>query len=375
MRAQRLGVAGLEQHPERALAQDLLVDGQPAGDRDRARAQRAHEQARGRGLAARRGDQDVRAREHVHLVGLRRRHHLDAVAQARAQSARAPAGGGRVDRRPPVGVRGQAAQGAQEHALRLALLVIAERDPQRPAGRGAGRRLGAGEHDVVRRRERPLHQRARRLERGGARVEAAEEALHEPARDLRRDDALRRRVERADVERARVAERHRRGARRERLVHVHEVQRRVRQHLLERAGDVERRRRRRSPPRRREREQLADRQHAHAAVVGEELAGPDEPAGLAHERGRARRREHQQAVPRARELIAQRRDERVDLVRVLPRVRRDLRDGEAVAHQRARVSGRAARVSRSRWRNGPPPRARGPRGRGSRPRAYASAWR
>ena len=59
------------------------------------------------------------------------------------------------------------------------------------------------------------------------RVEAAEEQLDEPARDLRREHALGGRVEAADVQRARVPQRRGRCARRERLVHVHDVERRA----------------------------------------------------------------------------------------------------------------------------------------------------
>jgi hypothetical protein len=229
------------------------------------------------------------------------------------------------------------AQRTQEEPQRLPVLVVDEREPQRPCGAllPRGRRARSRADDVVAGRERAFHQLARRGERRRPRVEAAEEALDEPPRHLRGDDALGRRVERPDVERAGVAQRQRGGARRERLVDVHEVERRPAQHVVERAPDVQRRGRRHAAPRRRERQQLADGEHAHAAAGVEELAGPDQPARLAHQLRGAGRRENDHPVPAPGQLGRQRAHERVDLVLVLPRMGRDLRDGEAVAHHRA----------------------------------------
>ena len=90
--------------------------------------------------------------------------------------------------------------------------------------------------------------------RGDPRVEPPEEHLDEPARDLRREHPLGRRVERADVQRARVAQRGGRRTRRERLVHVDEVERRVVEQRLDRARHVDR--------------------HRHAAAAPPEPAGP-----------------------------------------------------------------------------------------------------
>ncbi len=81
-------------------------------------------------------------------------------------------------------------------------------------------------HQAVVAREVVGHQLGGRRQAGRARVQAAEEALDEAARHQRREQPLGGRVERADVERARVAQRGVGGARRERLVHVHEVERR-----------------------------------------------------------------------------------------------------------------------------------------------------
>ena len=144
------------------------------------------------------------------------------------------------------------------------------------AGRGSG--VAPGRSTRVVRREDPLHQLARGLERGAARVEAAEEQLDEAPRHLGGEHALGGRVERADVERARVAQRDRRRARRERLVDVDELDRRGGQRLLDRARDVQRRRRDRAAAGAGQRQQLADAEHPHAAVGVEQLAAADAPA-------------------------------------------------------------------------------------------------
>ena len=56
----------------------------------------------------------------------------------------------------------------------------------------------------------------------------------------------------------------------------------------------------------------------------------DQPPRVAHERGRARRREHDHAMAGARQLAREGVDEGVDLVLVLPGIRGDLGDGEAL---------------------------------------------
>ena len=89
-------------------------------------------------------------------------------------------------------------------------------------------------------RERAGHQLRRGRQARGARVQAPEEALHEAARQQRREQPLGGRVERADVQRARVAQRRVGRARRERLVHVHEVQLDRAQQFLDRPRHVDR---------------------------------------------------------------------------------------------------------------------------------------
>jgi hypothetical protein len=137
-----------------------------------------------------------------------------------------------------------------------------------------------------------------------------------------------------------MAQRDRRRARSERLVHVDEVQRRHPEHLLDRAPDVDGRRRRGLAAAAPEREQLAHPEHADAAVRGEQVLGAfaraaDQAARIAHELRGTRRREHEHAVPPLGEGTGELGDERVDLVGVLPGERRHLGDGEALGHRGA----------------------------------------
>ncbi len=61
-------------------------------------------------------------------------------------------------------------------------------------------------------------------------------------------------------------------------------------------------------------------------------SGPDQPPGLAHELRRARRGEQQHPVAPLGQLTRDLPREGPDLVRILERMRCDLRDGEAVTH-------------------------------------------
>ena len=152
-----------------------------------------------------------------------------------------------------------------------AISAISTRPSSSAAAADGG--VGAGQDHAAVAGEPALQQIARRGVAGDARVEAAEEQLDDAPRDLRREDALGRRVERADVQRARVAQRGARGARRERLVQVDEVERRDRERLLDRARDVDRQRGDASA-RGRERQHLADAEHAIrlAAATGSSSA-------------------------------------------------------------------------------------------------------
>ena len=56
-------------------------------------------------------------------------------------------------------------------------------------------------------------------------------------------------------------------------------------------------------------------------------------ARVAHERARGRRGDDEHPVPARRELVGDPRHERVDVVAILPRVRRDLGDGQRLGHR------------------------------------------
>ena len=247
---QRLDVAGLEQQPELAVAQHLLVGRQPRGDRHGAGAERAHEQRRERAPGRPRRRRRCRRRPAPAPRSPPRAVTTSTRSRRRLRSAlvRAPTGVKTVARQGTSSGSRRSARRNSRSAWRSSWSMNASRSSS-PAAARSGVSAPA-RSDLVGRREGALHQLARGVERRGARVEPAEEALDEAARDLGRDRALGRRVERADVERARVAQRDRGGARRERLVHVDEVERGAAEHVVERARDVERRRRRRPAPRR-----------------------------------------------------------------------------------------------------------------------------
>jgi hypothetical protein len=189
----------------------------------------------------------------------------------------------RTSARAPVERRVEAAQAAQEQPQRGALLLVGERDRHRRAGRlhRARDRVGAGADHLVVAGEEAREQVAGGLVARQPGVEAAEHELDDLARDLRRDDPLRRRVERADVQGARVAQRDARDARRERLVHVADVERGALEQVLDGARDVDRHRGAGAPGQRRQR--LADREHAGLAVVAEQVARAHRAAALADE--------------------------------------------------------------------------------------------
>ena len=132
-----------------------------------------------------------------------------------------------------------------------------------------------------------------------------------------------------------MAQRGTRRARGKGLVHVHEVQRRHAERLLDRAGDVEGQ----APaPRRGELEDLADRQDRWL-VTREQLIGPlgrgaDGAPRFAHPGLGLRRRHDRHPVAAAVQLARHVGDEVVDLVPRLPRVRRDVNDREALGHRR-----------------------------------------
>ena len=113
---------------------------------------------------------------------------------------------------------------------------------------GPVQEVGARADQAVVAGEVALHQLAGHGEARGAPVEAPEQQLHHPARDLGREQPLGGAVEAPDVQRARMAQRRRGRAGRERLVHVHEVELGVLEQVLQRARHVERQRHRAAAP-------------------------------------------------------------------------------------------------------------------------------
>ena len=329
---ERQRVTRLEQRAELAVAHELLVLGQPRHHGHGAARERPQHELRRRRGAARGGDGDRRARQVLRLGAVRGPGDRHAVADPARQRHRRTRGGiAQPDRRLPVGLDGQAPQRAQEEPQRAALLLAREHDARRLARRlGTLEQVGARMDDLVVAGEVALDQVARGDVARRAPVEAAEEQLDDLARDLRRDEALGGRVEGADVQRLRVAQRRRRSARRERLVHVHEVELGAVEQVLERARDVDRQR------------------HGAAALEGQRLAHGDDrgaarlveervgivaqrlhlrPA-LAHELARVGRRDHDDAMAARTQLVREVLDEAVDLVMLLPGPRGDLSDRE-----------------------------------------------
>ena len=229
---------------------------------------------RGRG-AVRGGHRDRGAGQVLGLRAVGGPGEAHAVAQPRA-AARPPAREpGRAARSWPAS-RGRPAAGAARAGT-----AAARRAPPRPRtrSRAARRRrrrgrcsqVGARRDHLVVAREEALDQVARGGEARGAAVEAAEQQLDQLARHLGREDALGGGVEGADVQRARVAQRGRRRARRERLVHVHEVELGAVEQVLDRARHVERQRHRAAA--RGTGRLWPTRQHLRAARLGEQRVG------------------------------------------------------------------------------------------------------
>ena len=171
-----------------------------------------------------------------------------AVAQPRAAAARrARARVAQPDRGAPVAASSGSRRSARRKSRSAARSSSAENTisggPSVGARRGRSE-VGARADQPVVAGEEALHEVAGHAEAGGAPVEAAEQELHHAPRHLRREDPLGGAWKRAHVQRARVAQRRRRRARRERLVHVHEVELGVLEQVLDRARHVERQRHR-----------------------------------------------------------------------------------------------------------------------------------
>ena len=276
---------GSNSSPCSPSAEQLLVGRQPRGDRHDAAGERAHEHARRRPHPLG-GEHDARRRRPAprpRRASADRR--TDPLAQRPAERRRRRERPRRPHRRAPVERRrGSAPQRAQEHAQRGALLLgdhqqlRRARAPSCAGGCGVGARR---DHPVVA-REEALHQlaggaRSWRCGRRAGRTAAATAGRVSWVERIRSVGC----VEAADVQRARVAQRDARGARRERLVHVDDVERQ----------------RCRAPPRSCARRRPAARRRAAAWA---RTAAPRRRRAPAARRRRAR------AAPRARLRSARR---------------------------------------------------------------------
>ncbi len=220
----------------------------------------------------------------------------------------------------PVELARKAAEGPEEDPQRPPLLRRHVDDPQPARRRGGQRRLrdvGAGAQQLVGPAEEALQHLPCRVVARGAGVYAAEEHVHQAARELRGDplDGL---VEAGDVERDRVSQRGRPGARREGLVDVDDVEGHRPEKLLERAAQVHRDRRRAPPRPARQRDAPADREHARP-LAPEQVLGvldrvADGPPRLPDLAPRVRRRCDDDPMPTLRERLGGPRHEAVYLV-------------------------------------------------------------
>ena len=249
---------GSNSRPRSPSREHLLVGRQARGDRHRARAERAHEQP-GRGaMPSEAATTHVGGREH-RVLGRVRSDRSSARGRAARERTVGAAPVGDEHGRLPVQPRSAAA------AARAGTAAA----PRAPPGRRTRSAAGPSYPRAHRRATRPgaaprtppgrTAASARAWprttpcgRRGGRRT-----ARRSGARPASRARARRARGTSPDVERARVAQRDRRRARRERLVHVHEVERRDHQHLLDRARDVQRERRHRAATGAGQRQQLA----------------------------------------------------------------------------------------------------------------------
>ena len=168
--------------------------------------------------------------------------------------------------------------------------ACARRGARRRSPRISSARRPRSRTSVIPGPERARHQLRGRGQARGARVEAPEEALHEAPREQRREQAFAGGVKGADVQRARVPQRSVGGPRRERLVHVHEVELHRGEHFLHGARHVDRRAPRGAGvrrPRRRAPRPPRSRAARPGRSLQQRLAAPPRRAGPCASRARA----------------------------------------------------------------------------------------
>ena len=342
---QRDRVTGREAEAHlRPVVEQLLVGVDLGDDRDRAGGEGPEDQARRRARASGGRADDVGGADQLGDPRLAGAMHADPLAQRLVEPRRRNRGVLDQDVRLPVELEREAAQGAQEHPQRAALLASAVDDPRRAIAGLAGRDLGRRAKHVVAAGEEPAEQIGRRPAGDRAGVEAAEEDLDDRPRDLRREHPLGRQVERRRVQGARVPQRRRGDARGERVVDVDDVEVDGGQQPLERAADVDRDRSRARARATGKGDGGADREHGRS-TLGRAQAVPSAPEDRSRMRARivdcrlgpaqlrpgpAGRRDDD-AMAASGELRGRSGGECVHLMVLAPRIRRNVGDRQAVA--------------------------------------------
>ena len=194
LRRQRHRVARLEQQPELALVEHLLVLGEARGHRHGAPGQRAQQQLGGGAVPVEAATAMVGARRGAAPPSRRRGRRSARGRAAGAERRRRPAPPDRAARRSPASrARSGSLRSARRNSRSAPRSSSAENTISggpSAALRAAGQ-VGAGPDHPVGAGEEALHHVARGGEAGGAPVEAPEQPLHERTRHLGRDERAR----------------------------------------------------------------------------------------------------------------------------------------------------------------------------------------
>ena len=221
---------GSNSSPVVAVAQQLLVDGQSRDDRGAPAGDRLEQDLR----APARPRPRSRSRRRRAPSSSRQPRSPASAKVTRSRSVRPSRGSASGAR----SVQTVACQSAASSSLRrprrnrrnaarssTSANTISTRSPAAPRARSAGIEVRTAPARPRIAGEEAADEAARHVEGRHPRIEAPEEQLDEATCHLGREHPLGRRVEGADVERPRVAQRRRRGARGERLVDVQDVER------------------------------------------------------------------------------------------------------------------------------------------------------
>ena len=335
LRRQGEHVAEGEEQSALPLGEELAVDLEVRGNRDGAGGERLPHQPRGSPHPARRQAGDVRPGEELRRLAVPRADDAEPFSKF-------PADTGQWVRRPiepdhpfPVETVGQPPEGPEQQAQRAAFLLRAVGDSHPTSRRwldGGLGDVGAGPDQLVSTGEEALEQLPRCLVAGRARIDATEEDLDHKASDLRGEHPLHRLVEARHIERQRMTQCGRAGARGEGLVDVHHVERDTAEQPLQSSAHVDRQRGRAAPGAARQRDALPDRDHPRVLATPDDpgalLRLPEQPSALTNRLARIRRGDDQDSMSPLGQLRGGAGDELVDLVPLPPGMRSDLCDGQ-----------------------------------------------